>query len=82
MILALVYSLNVKVFNKMNITFRVDCHQQLNVLSSTDGDPPISPFQLPAYCGYSVKMSWSDVKLTISYNACYMTQEVLATFSI
>lgn len=58
------------------MTFHVDCHQRLNVLSLTDGDPPISPLQLPAYCGYSVKMSWSDVKLMMPYDACYITQEV------
>lgn len=63
-------------FNKMSMTFCVDCHQRLNVLSLTDDDPPISPLQLPAYCGYSVKMSWSDVKLMVPYNACYITQEV------
>lgn len=58
------------------MSFCVDCHQRLNVLSLTDGDPPISPLQLPAYCGYSVKMSWSDVTLMMPYDACYITQEV------
>lgn len=76
LILRVVYSLNAKIlFNKMNMIFCV-LHRWLNVLSLTDGDPPISPFQLPAYCGYSVKMSRSDVKLLIPYNACYITQEV------
>lgn len=44
--------------------------------SLTGGDPPISPLHLPAYCGYSAKMSWHDVELMMPYNACYITQEV------
>lgn len=40
------------------------------------GDPPISPLQLPPYCGYLVKPSWPDVQLMMPYDACFIKQEV------
>lgn len=39
---------------------------------------PISPFQLPSYCGYSVKMSWQNLEMMVPYDACYITKEVPA----
>ncbi|XP_056892799.1 uncharacterized protein LOC130527965 isoform X3 [Takifugu flavidus] len=45
------------------------------LLVDRDGAPPISPLQLPPYCGYSVKPSWDDVQLMMPYDACYVRQE-------
>uniref|UniRef100_A0A3Q1B6T2 ZP domain-containing protein n=1 Tax=Amphiprion ocellaris TaxID=80972 RepID=A0A3Q1B6T2_AMPOC len=36
---------------------------------------PISVFQLPPYCGYSVRTSWSSLEMMVPYDACYITQE-------
>eukprot|EP00064_Thunnus_orientalis_P013122 superscaffoldBa00002096_g13159 len=39
------------------------------------GASPISLSQLPPYCGYSVRTSWSDLEMMVPYDACYITQE-------
>uniref|UniRef100_A0A3Q2P9U2 Uncharacterized LOC105936697 n=1 Tax=Fundulus heteroclitus TaxID=8078 RepID=A0A3Q2P9U2_FUNHE len=36
---------------------------------------PISIFQLPSYCGYSVKTSWTELEMMVPYDGCYITQE-------
>ncbi|XP_054607601.2 uncharacterized protein [Nothobranchius furzeri] len=36
---------------------------------------PLSIFQLPSYCGYSVKASWSDLEMIVPYDGCYILQE-------
>ncbi|MEQ2306738.1 hypothetical protein AMECASPLE_011332 [Ameca splendens] len=36
---------------------------------------PISIFQLPSYCGYSVKTSWAYLEMTVPYDGCYIIQE-------
>lgn len=41
-----------------------------------EGSPPISLFQLPSYCGYSVRSSLRDLEMMVPYDACYITQEV------
>ncbi|CAM4479174.1 unnamed protein product [Leuciscus chuanchicus] len=36
---------------------------------------PLPLFQVPAYCGYSVRVTWKDLVLMAPYNGCYITQE-------
>ncbi|XP_029910603.1 uncharacterized protein LOC115361323 [Myripristis murdjan] len=46
-----------------------------NLLVDREGASPISLFQLPADCGYSVRMSWRDLVMMAPYDGCYITQE-------
>lgn len=48
----------------------------------TEGASPISLFQLPSNCGYTVTKSSSDLQMMVSYDACYITQEVRAAASL
>lgn len=43
---------------------------------SIEGSPPISLFQLPSYCGYSVKASGLALEVIAPYGACYIIQKV------
>ncbi|KAI2668262.1 Zona pellucida sperm-binding protein 4 [Labeo rohita] len=36
---------------------------------------PLPLFQVPAYCGYSVRVTWKDLVLMAPYDGCYITQE-------
>ncbi|KAK7165943.1 hypothetical protein R3I93_005887 [Phoxinus phoxinus] len=36
---------------------------------------PLPLFQVPAYCGYSVRVTWKDLVLMAPFNGCYITQE-------
>ncbi|CAL8332745.1 unnamed protein product [Merluccius merluccius] len=40
-----------------------------------EGDSPISVFNLPPNCGYSVSASCNDLVVAAPYDGCYMTQE-------
>ncbi|XP_055081798.1 uncharacterized protein LOC129456717 [Periophthalmus magnuspinnatus] len=40
-----------------------------------DGGAPVSVFDLPPLCGFSVKTSWSELEMTVQYDACYIIQE-------
>ncbi|XP_030595913.1 uncharacterized protein LOC115787369 [Archocentrus centrarchus] len=46
-----------------------------HLLVDRGGASPISVFQLPPYCGYSVRTSWSGLEMMVPYEACYITQE-------
>ncbi|XP_034543634.1 uncharacterized protein LOC117815806 [Notolabrus celidotus] len=46
-----------------------------NLLVDREAASPISPFHLPPYCGYKVRTTWSDLEMTVPYDACYITQE-------
>lgn len=52
--------------------------QFFTLFVSTVGTSPISVFQLPPYCGYTLRTSWSDLEMMVPYDACYITQEVPA----
>nr|XP_020503346.1 uncharacterized protein LOC109994381 [Labrus bergylta] len=47
----------------------------LTHLLLSSGASPISPFHLPPCCGYSVRTTWSYLEMTVSYDACYITEE-------
>ncbi|XP_042616504.1 uncharacterized protein LOC109055509 isoform X3 [Cyprinus carpio] len=36
---------------------------------------PLHLFQVPAYCGYSVRVTWEDLVLMAPYDGCYIIQE-------
>ncbi|KAK2909147.1 hypothetical protein Q8A67_004984 [Cirrhinus molitorella] len=36
---------------------------------------PLPLFQVPAYCGYSIRVTWKDLVLMAPYDGCYITQE-------
>ncbi len=42
---------------------------------------PLPLFQVPAYCGYSVRVTWEDLVLMAPYDGCYITQEVPSILS-
>ncbi|KAJ0050612.1 hypothetical protein NL108_005017, partial [Boleophthalmus pectinirostris] len=46
-----------------------------NLFVGRDGGAPISLFDLPSLCGFSVKTSWSELEMTVPYDACYIIQE-------
>ncbi|XP_037621794.1 uncharacterized protein LOC119485994 [Sebastes umbrosus] len=57
------------------MTFTASGEEFKHLLVDREGASPISPFQLPPYCGYSVRTSWSDLEMMVPYDACYITQE-------
>ncbi|XP_016346589.1 uncharacterized protein LOC107692154 [Sinocyclocheilus anshuiensis] len=36
---------------------------------------PLHLFQVPAFCGYSVRVTWEDLVLVAPYDGCYIIQE-------
>lgn len=52
------------------------------MLCSAEGDPPISIFHLPPYCGYSLTTSQQDLVMMVPYDACYITEEVPAALAL
>ncbi|XP_028445997.1 uncharacterized protein LOC114563311 isoform X4 [Perca flavescens] len=57
------------------MTFTASGEGFTHLFVNREGAPPISLFQLPPYCGYSVWMSWSDLEMMVPYDACYIKQE-------
>ncbi|XP_071329433.1 uncharacterized protein [Trachinotus anak] len=57
------------------MTFTASGQGLTHLLVDREGASPISLFQLPPYCGYSVRTSWSDLEMMVPYDACYITQE-------
>ncbi|XP_040003239.1 uncharacterized protein LOC120800873 isoform X2 [Xiphias gladius] len=57
------------------MTFTASGQGVTHLLVAREGASPISLFQLPPYCGYSVRTSWSDLEMMVPYDACYITQE-------
>ncbi|XP_032399097.1 uncharacterized protein LOC116706396 [Etheostoma spectabile] len=64
----------------------VQCHNSIMSVTASgegfthlfvdrEGASPISLFQLPPYCGYSMRTSWRDLEMIVSYDACYIKQE-------
>lgn len=46
------------------------------LLSPPESGSPISIFQIPSFCGYSVKASWTELEIIVPYDGCYTIQEV------
>ncbi|XP_062244544.1 uncharacterized protein LOC133954223 [Platichthys flesus] len=57
------------------MTFTASGQGLTHLLVDREAASPISLFQLPPYCGYSVRTSWSDLEMMAPYDACYITQE-------
>ncbi|XP_019939264.2 uncharacterized protein [Paralichthys olivaceus] len=57
------------------MTFTASGQGLTHLLVDREAASPISLFQLPPYCGYSVRTSWSDLEMMVPYDACYITQE-------
>ncbi|CAB1439904.1 unnamed protein product [Pleuronectes platessa] len=57
------------------MTFTASGQGLTHLLVDREEASPISVFQLPPYCGYSVRTSWSDLEMMAPYDACYITQE-------
>ncbi|KAK5899466.1 hypothetical protein CesoFtcFv8_008946 [Champsocephalus esox] len=57
------------------MTFTATGEEFTHLLVDRGTASPISLSQLPSYCGYLVKMSWSDLEMMVPYDACYITQE-------
>ncbi|KAI3353275.1 hypothetical protein L3Q82_019813, partial [Scortum barcoo] len=57
------------------MTFTASGEGFTQLLVYREGASPISLFQLPPYCGYSVRTSWSDLEMVVPYDACYITQK-------
>uniref|UniRef100_A0A3B4TIR4 ZP domain-containing protein n=1 Tax=Seriola dumerili TaxID=41447 RepID=A0A3B4TIR4_SERDU len=57
------------------MTFTASGQGLTHLLVDREGASPISLLQLPPYCGYSVRTSWSDLEMMVPYDACYITQE-------
>ncbi|XP_018520597.1 uncharacterized protein LOC127138932 [Lates calcarifer] len=57
------------------MTFTASGQGLTHLLVDREGASPISLFQLPPYCRYSVRTSWSDLEMMVPYDACYITQE-------
>ncbi|KAI9545665.1 hypothetical protein NQZ68_034435 [Dissostichus eleginoides] len=57
------------------MTFTAAGEEITHLLVDRGTASPISLSQLPPYCGYLVKTSWSDLEMIVPYDACYITQE-------
>ncbi|XP_063740510.1 uncharacterized protein LOC134865052 [Eleginops maclovinus] len=57
------------------MTFTASGEEFTHLLVDRGTASPISLSQLPPYCGYLVKTSWSDLEMMVPYDACYITQE-------
>ncbi|XP_031727888.1 uncharacterized protein LOC116396968 [Anarrhichthys ocellatus] len=57
------------------MTFTASGKELRHLLVDREEASPISPFQLPPYCRYSVRTSWSDLEMMVPYDACYIIQE-------
>ncbi|RVE76460.1 hypothetical protein OJAV_G00007810 [Oryzias javanicus] len=55
--------------------FSASGHGLLHLLVDRKEATPISIFQLPADCGYSVRTSWSELEMMVPYDGCYVTLE-------
>ncbi|XP_011472723.1 uncharacterized protein LOC101164209 [Oryzias latipes] len=55
--------------------FSASGHGLLHLLVDRNEATPISIFQLPADCGYSVRTSWRDLEMMVPYDGCYVIQE-------
>ncbi|KAF0037495.1 hypothetical protein F2P81_010369 [Scophthalmus maximus] len=57
------------------MTFTASGQGLTHLLVDREAASPISLSQLPPYCGYSVRTSWSDLEMMAPYDACYISQE-------
>ncbi|KAF3852205.1 hypothetical protein F7725_005560 [Dissostichus mawsoni] len=57
------------------MTFTAAGEEFTHLLVDRGTASPISLSQLPPYCGYLVKTSWSNLEMMVPYDACYITQE-------
>ncbi|XP_054460789.1 uncharacterized protein LOC129096134 [Anoplopoma fimbria] len=57
------------------MTFTASGEEIRHLFVHREGASPISLFQLPSYCRYSVRTSWRDLEMMVPYDACYMIQE-------
>ncbi|XP_075318456.1 uncharacterized protein LOC142378112 [Odontesthes bonariensis] len=61
--------------DKNDMTFTASGQGLSYLLVDREGASPISVFQLPQYCGYSVKATWSNLEMIVPYDGCFITQE-------
>ncbi|XP_018616979.2 uncharacterized protein LOC108939825 isoform X1 [Scleropages formosus] len=59
--------------NVMTVTARGRGNTHL--LIARENGPPISFFELPSNCGYSVKITWQDLVLKAPYDGCHVLKE-------
>ncbi|KAG1956170.1 zona pellucida sperm-binding protein [Pimephales promelas] len=57
------------------MTLKASGREYTNIFVERVNAAPLPLFQIPAYCGYSVRVTWKDLVLTTPYNGCYITQE-------
>ncbi|KAM8880034.1 uncharacterized protein AB9W97_015071 [Spinachia spinachia] len=57
------------------MTFTASGKEFKHLFVDREEDSPISLFQLPQNCRYSVRASWSDLEMMVPYDACYIRQE-------
>ncbi|KAK2816943.1 hypothetical protein Q5P01_025134 [Channa striata] len=57
------------------MTFTASGQESTHLFVDREGASPISLFQLPPDCGYSVRTSWSDLEMMMPYDACYITKQ-------
>ncbi|KAG7487129.1 hypothetical protein JOB18_047067 [Solea senegalensis] len=57
------------------MTFTASGQGLTHLLVDRAAESPISLLRLPPHCGYSVRMSLSDLEMMVPYNACYITRE-------
>ncbi|KAK2919044.1 hypothetical protein Q8A73_003415 [Channa argus] len=57
------------------MTFTASGQESTHLFVDREGASPISLFQLPPECGYSVRTSWSDLEMMMPYDACYITKQ-------
>ncbi|XP_013885364.1 uncharacterized protein LOC106533556 [Austrofundulus limnaeus] len=57
------------------MTLTVSGHGYTHLQVDRKRSSPISIFQLPSSCGYSVKASWQNLEMMVPYDGCYIYKE-------
>ncbi|XP_068447905.1 uncharacterized protein [Clinocottus analis] len=57
------------------MTFTASGRELQHLFVDRERAAPISLFQLPPYCRYSVRKSRRDLEMMVPYDACYVTQQ-------
>ncbi|XP_051762586.1 uncharacterized protein LOC127519129 isoform X3 [Ctenopharyngodon idella] len=57
------------------MTLTASGREYMHIFVDRANAAPLPLFQVPAYCGYSVRVTWKDLVLMAPYDGCYITQE-------
>nr|XP_055060703.1 uncharacterized protein LOC129444221 [Misgurnus anguillicaudatus] len=57
------------------MTLTAQRREYTHILVDRADASPVHLYQLPAYCGYTVRVTWKELVLMAPFDGCYITQE-------